>query len=40
VCYQTGTGVDQDRAEAARLYRLAAGQGQKDAVATVARLGL
>jgi TPR repeat protein len=40
VCYLNGTGVDQHHAEAVRFYRPAADQGQVNAVATLARLGL
>jgi TPR repeat protein len=35
-----GQGVAQDRAEAIRLYRLAAAQGNADATAALKRLGV
>jgi TPR repeat protein len=38
VCYYKGTGVQQDPAEAMRWIRLAADQGQANALAVVAQL--
>jgi TPR repeat protein len=40
VCYETGTGVDQDHAEGVRLYRLSADQGSAVAQQNLARLGV
>jgi TPR repeat protein len=38
--FENGKGVAQDRAEAIRLYRLAAAQGDADATAALKRLGV
>lgn len=40
VCYYNGEGVTQNKTEAARLFRLAAAQGDEDAKKALKRLGL
>ncbi len=39
VCYYNGEGVTQNKTEAARLFRLAATQGDEDAKKALKRLG-
>ena len=39
-CYQHGTGVDKDEKEAVRLYKLAADQGDAQAISNLETLGM